>query len=83
MEPHLAEGGFDLQGLLRFVLLGEIQDEGAQTTTRWLRTTSGSVGVFPGVFDRGTSLADAAHAVDSSRTSRNGEIRMMNGSPFP
>ncbi len=36
------------------------------------------VGVFPGLFDGGTGLADSTHAVDCSRTSLNNEIRMTN-----
>jgi hypothetical protein len=66
-----------LEGLLFFVLLREIQDEGAaeggEVAVEGLGGVGGdaeegavAVGVFPSLFDGGAGLADATHAVDGA-----------------
>ena len=66
-----------MEGLHLFFLLGEVQDEGAaeggEVAVEGLMGVGGDeeegavgVGVFPGVFDGGAGLADAAHAVDGA-----------------
>ena len=77
VEPQPTKDGLDLKGLFLFILLREIQDErvaeSGEVAMEGLGSVGGDeeegavvVGVFPGVFDGGAGLADAAHAVDGA-----------------